>query len=85
MRAYVIIGATLALAITPAIAGDKSGGGGHTATQNHPQENISLSYGKVEHTYTQQKPNGTAQATGKRIQTPSKIRRSDGGGSTVGR
>jgi type VI protein secretion system component Hcp len=66
MRAYVIIGTVLALAITPAVAGGKSGGGAHTSTQNHPQETMSLSYGKIEHTYTQQKPDGTAQATGKR-------------------
>ena len=70
MRAFVIVGAALALAITPAVAGGKSGGGGNAATQNHPQESISLSYGKVEHTYTQQKADGTAQAAGKRMHKP---------------
>jgi type VI protein secretion system component Hcp len=69
MRACVIVGATLALAISPAMAGGKSGGG-HSATQDHPQESISLNYGKVEHTYTQQKSSQTGQATGKRIHKP---------------
>lgn len=70
MRTSVIIGMALALAITPAIAGGKNGGGGNASTQNHPQESLSLSYGKVEHTYTQQKQDGTAQATGKRVHKP---------------
>ena len=73
MRAYVIVGAALALAITPAMAGGKSGGGGHATNQNHPQENISLSYGKTEHTYTEQKASRDAasgKARGKRSYNP---------------
>jgi len=76
MRAYVIIGAALALAITPAVAGGKGGGGGHaSATQDRPQESISLSYGKTEHTYTQQKASRDAasgKATGKYTHKPYK-------------
>jgi hypothetical protein len=72
MRAYVIIGAALTLTITPAIAGGKNGGG-HATAQDHPQENISLSYGKTEHTYASQKvPRDAAsgKATGKRSYNP---------------
>jgi type VI protein secretion system component Hcp len=70
MRVYLILGAALALTISPAMAGGKGGAGGHTTTQNHPQESVSLNYGKVGYTYKQQKPDGTVQAVGKRIHKP---------------
>ncbi len=67
MRRYVIIGTALALAITPAMAGGKSGG--HASTnQNNPQESTSLNYGKVEWTYTPQKPDGSGLTASKRVQ-----------------
>jgi type VI protein secretion system component Hcp len=49
--------ATLFVLATPgaAIAGGKGGsGGGNHAGNTKPSENMSLNYGKTEHTYTQQ-------------------------------
>jgi hypothetical protein len=36
-----------------AFAGGKGGSGGKQAGSDRPTENLSLNYGKVEHTYTQ--------------------------------
>jgi type VI protein secretion system component Hcp len=53
MRTPLIAIMALALATTPVFAGGK-GGGGHASNQN-PKESTSFNYGKIEHTYTQQK------------------------------
>jgi len=60
MRGCLIIGAALALAITPVMAGGKGGGGGHASTnQNQPQGSVTLNYGKVQQSYTpQMRPDG---------------------------
>ncbi len=75
MRGYLIIGTALALAITPAMAGGKGGGGGQ-ASSSHPQESMSLNYGKIEHTYTQKKTGATkvkgVRAVGARASTVGK-------------
>ena len=47
-----------------AFAGGK-GGGGHASATNKPSENMTLNYGKVEHTYSQQsasKKSGTGKS-----------------------
>lgn len=59
MRGYLIIGAALALAITPAMAGSKGGGGEHASTNQKPQESTSLNYGSVKSEYKPQKPDGS--------------------------
>ena len=65
MRECVIIVTALAFAFTPAMAGGKGGGGGHSSTnQGRPQESISPNYGKIQQTYTKQKPVSTGQAIG---------------------
>ena len=59
MRALTI-GVVVALAVSsPAFAGGK--GGGHSSTET-PKSSTSLNYGKVEWSYSKQKPDGTASA-----------------------
>jgi type VI protein secretion system component Hcp len=72
-RNLVLAVATLFLLTMPAVAfaGGKGGGGSgnHTSSGGKPSENISLNYGKIEHSYTQQsasKKTGTTK--GKRQQ-----------------
>ena len=50
-----------------ALAGGKGGGGGGQVSGDGPKGNISLNYGKIEHTYTPQKADGSlsAKKTGK--------------------
>ncbi|HEY6021471.1 MAG TPA: hypothetical protein VIY48_16685 [Candidatus Paceibacterota bacterium] len=54
MRGYLIIGTALALAITPAMAGSKGGGGGHASTNQKPAESATLNYGSVKQDYKPQ-------------------------------
>jgi hypothetical protein len=55
---FLIVGLGLA-ASAPALAGGK-GGGGRPAAGQHPQESISLNYGKTEQTYKIQNQSGGA-------------------------
>ncbi len=69
MRAFGIIAIAAALVSAPAMAG--KGGGGHTSSGPHPQENLSLNYGKINQTYTaQHRDAATGQAKGKRQYKP---------------
>ena len=81
-RNFLCAVATLLLITMPglALAGGKGGGGGPTGGKS--SENMTLNYGKVEHTYIQQsapkktgttKSTATGQATGRRMYKPVRI------------
>ena len=71
MRAMAIVAVALAFVSTPALAGGKGGGGGHASSSAHPSESVTLSYGKINQTYTQQHRDvATGQASGKRQHKP---------------
>ena len=66
-----IIAVALAVASTTAMAGGKGGGGRHVSSSEHPSEGVTLNYGKVNQTYTQQRRDlATGQASGKRQHKP---------------
>ncbi len=71
MRAlYEAIIAVMVLTVAAsgqALAGGKGGGGGGQVSGDGPKGDISLNYGKIEHTYTPQKADGSlsAKKTGK--------------------
>jgi type VI protein secretion system component Hcp len=72
MRTPMIAVMALALATTPVFAGGKGGGGGGHATNQSPKESTSFNYGKIEHTYTQQKRSdgsGGGNVSGKYVST----------------
>jgi hypothetical protein len=58
MRKYLIAALVLAVGTASAIAGGK-GGGGHATASTHSQESVSLNYGKIEHSYQQQRVSGS--------------------------
>jgi type VI protein secretion system component Hcp len=66
-EAFIIV-AVLTVAVSgQALAGGKGGGGGGgRVSSDGPKGNISLNYGKIEHTYKPQSADGTsASKTGK--------------------
>ena len=71
MRSTItIVAVALALASTGAMAGGRGGGGGH-ASSSHPSESVTLNYGKVNQTYTQQHRDlASGKASGKRQYKP---------------
>jgi type VI protein secretion system component Hcp len=62
MRSGLIALLAVALASTAAAAAGKGGGAGGHEPGQHPQASLSLNYGKIEHTYKQQQPSGTARS-----------------------
>jgi hypothetical protein len=58
MRKHFMAAIMLAVGTASAIAGGK-GGGGHASASTHPQESVTLNYGKIEHSYQQQRVSGS--------------------------
>jgi type VI protein secretion system component Hcp len=65
-EAFIIVTVLTVAVSGQALAGGKGGGGGGRASNDGPKGNISLNYGKIEHTYKPQSADGTsASKTGK--------------------
>ena len=66
-EAIIAVTAFTVAASGQALAGGKGGGGGGQVSGDGPKGNISLDYGKIEHTHTPQKADGSlsAKKTGK--------------------
>jgi len=67
LKVSVLPATVICMLLVPgvAFAGGKGGGGGHASGGSKPSENVSLNYGKVEHTYSQQsasKKSGTSKS-----------------------